>query len=68
MKNMPVVNYTLIIRSQSEYSAATQTVVLRCMLEKAGTGQRRGFTDIDALLNALRMELMELQTQIIAVD
>lgn len=68
MKVNPVVNCTLIIRSQAEYSAATQRVVLRCLLEKSATGQRCGFTDIDALLLALRAELMELQAQIIPPD
>jgi hypothetical protein len=64
----PVANCILIIRSQAEYSAATQTVVLRCLLEKTATGQRRGFTDVDALLTALRAELMEIQNQIIPPD
>jgi hypothetical protein len=64
----PVVNCTLIIRSQVEYSATTQTAVLRCVLEKSATGQRRGFTEVDALLTALRAELMELQAEIIPSD
>ncbi len=68
MKINPVVNCTLIIRSQVEYSAATQTVVLRCLLEKTATGQRHGFTDVDTLLTALRAELMEMQNQIIPPD
>jgi hypothetical protein len=68
MKVNPVVNCTLIIRSQAEYSAATQRVVLRCLLEKSATGQRCGFTNVDALLLALRAELMELQAQIIPPD
>ncbi|MCL4861259.1 MAG: hypothetical protein KJZ93_17720 [Caldilineaceae bacterium] len=68
MKTNPVANCTLIIRSQVEYSAATQTVVLRCLLEKVATGQRRGFIDIDDLLVALRAELMELQNQILPPD
>lgn len=33
MKVNPVLNYTLIIRSQVEYSTATQSVVLPCILE-----------------------------------
>ncbi len=61
----PVLNCTLVIRSQVEYSATTERVVLRCLLEKSATGQRRGFTEVDALLTALRAELMELQNQII---
>jgi hypothetical protein len=68
MNSNPVANCTLIIRSQVEYSAATQTVVLRCLLEKTATGQRRGFTDVDALLTALRAELIELQSRIIPPD
>ncbi len=63
-----VVNCTLIIRSQAEYSVASQTVVLRCLLEKVATGERRGFANVDALLLALRAELMELQSQIIPPD
>lgn len=42
----------------------TQTVVLRCLLEKPMTGQRCGFTEVDALLTALRADLMALQGQI----
>jgi hypothetical protein len=68
MKINPVANCTLIIRSQAEYSVATRTVVMRCLLEKAATGQRRGFTEVDALLTALRAELMELQSQMIPPD
>lgn len=60
-----VVNCTFIIRSQAEYSVATQTVILRCLLENAATGERRGFADMDALLRALRAELMELQKKIV---
>lgn len=63
-----VANCTLIIRSQVEYSATTQTVVMRCLLETAATGQRRGFTNVDDLLIALRAELMELQSQILSLD
>lgn len=65
MKVSPVLNYTLIIRSQVEYSAATQRAVLRCILETPTTGQRRGFSDVEALLTALRAELIELQNQMI---
>lgn len=68
MNIQPVANCTLIIRSQVEYSATTQTVVLRCLLEKSTTGQRRGFTEVEALLAALRAELMELQHQIVPPD
>ena len=63
MKVNPVMYNTLIIRSQIEYST-TQSVILRCVLETPATGQRRGFTDLDALLFALRTELTELQIQI----
>jgi len=65
MNSNPVINCTLIIRSQAEYSVTTQTVVLRCLLEESATGQRRGFTDVEALLTALRAELLDLQTRII---
>ncbi|MFN8494723.1 MAG: hypothetical protein U0350_44385 [Caldilineaceae bacterium] len=65
MKANPVMYSTLIIRSQAEYSTITQSVILRCVLETPATGQRRGFTDLDDLLVALRAELMELQNQII---
>ena len=68
MNTNPVAYCTLIIRSQVEYSLTTQTVVMRCMLEKSATGQRHGFTDVDALLTVLRAELMALQTQIIPLD
>lgn len=68
MNSNPVANCTLIIRSQAEYSVATQRIVVRCLLEKSTTGQRRGFTDVDTLLIALRAELLELQNQIIPPD
>lgn len=68
MKVNPVLNYTLIIRSQVEYSATTQSAVLRCMLETPATGQRRGFSDVDALLTTLRAELLALQNQLIPAE
>ncbi|MEZ4868833.1 MAG: hypothetical protein R3C14_46340 [Caldilineaceae bacterium] len=68
MKVNPVINCTLIIRSQAEYSAATQTVVLRCVLEMPATGQRHGFTEVEALLITLRAQLTDLQSQIIPPD
>lgn len=61
----PVTTCTLIIRSQVEYSIAAQEVIVRCILEKSATGQRRGFSNVEALLTALRAELMELQSQMI---
>lgn len=64
MKANSVINSTHIIRSQAEYSAAAQAVILRCILETPATGQRRGFTDMDTLLDALRTDLAELQDQI----
>lgn len=68
MKANPVINSTLIIRRQVEYSTVTQTVSLRCMLETPATNQRRGFTDIAALLAALQAELTGLQNQIIPLN
>ena len=67
MKANLVMYSTLIIRSQVEYSS-TQSVILRCVLEMPATGQRHGFTDLDALLDALRAELMEFQHRIIPPD
>lgn len=61
-----VSNCTHIIRSQIEYSAATQTVSIRCILETTATGQRRGFSDMDELMDALRAELIDMQTQIVS--
>lgn len=68
MKANPVVYCNLIIRSQLEYSATTQAVIVRCMLESPATGQRQGFTDVEALLAALRTELMAMQSQIISLE
>lgn len=65
MKANPVINCTFIIRSQIEYSNATQGVSLRCLLEMPATGQHRGFTEVEALLAVLRAELVNLQHQII---
>ncbi|MFN8494713.1 MAG: hypothetical protein U0350_44335 [Caldilineaceae bacterium] len=67
MKANPVIYNALIIRSQVEYSTM-ESVILRCVLETPATGQRCGFTDLDALLVALRAELMEFQNQIIPLD
>ncbi|MCB0099726.1 MAG: hypothetical protein KDE46_28530 [Caldilineaceae bacterium] len=65
MKVNPVINCTLVIRSQMEYSRATQAVSLRCILEMPVTGKRVGFTDVESLLAALRAELANIQNQII---
>ncbi len=61
-----VSNCTHIVRSQVEYNAATQTVILRCILEITTTGKRLGFTDVDALMDALRAELIDMQIQIVS--
>ena len=68
MKAKSVFNATFIIRGQVEYSPAKQAAVLRCILEKPATGQRCGFTDLEALLVMLRAELLDLQAQIIPLD
>lgn len=65
MNSNPVAHRTLIIRSQAEYSAVTQSVSFRCILETPSTGQRQGFTDLEALLTALCTELMGFQKGII---
>lgn len=65
MKANSVHYCNLIIRSQLEYSATTNAVIVRCMLELPSTGQRHGFTDVEALLDALRAELMQMQNEII---
>ena len=68
MKANPVIHCNLIIRSQIEYSTTAQAVIVRCILETPATGQRHGFTDVEALLAALRTELLGLQNQIIPPD
>lgn len=65
MKINPVAHCTLIIRSQAEYSAVTQSVSVRCILETPSTGQRQGFTNLEAVLTALCAELTEFQSQVI---
>jgi len=65
MKVNPVTNCTLIIRSQAEYSAATETVILRCILESPVTGQRQGFTDLATLITAIQAELIAMQNHIL---
>lgn len=65
MKPNPMVNCTFILRNQTEYSQATQSVVTRYVLEMPATGQHQGFTDIEAVLAALRAELREIQNLII---
>ena len=62
-----VSNCTHIIRSQVEYSVSTQTVILRCIVEIPATGERRrGFAPLDALMDALRTELTNMQDQIVS--
>ena len=68
MKANPVRHYTLIIRSQVEYSIPTQAMNLRYMMATPTNGQHRGFADIDDLLAAVRAELLEMQNQIIPPD
>jgi len=68
MVSNPLARATFIIRSQMEYSAAAHTVVLHCLLERASTGQRHGFTDVDELLSVLRMELLTLRDEIVPLD
>lgn len=50
MATNSVINSTLIVRSQAEYSPATQTLSVRFILEMPATGQHRGFADVEALL------------------
>lgn len=64
----PVANCTLIIRSQAEYSAATRTVIVRCILESSVTGRRHGFTDLTTLLTAIQRELTTMQSQILPLE
>jgi len=65
MTTNPVSNCILIIRSQAEYSPASQTLSVRFMLEMPATGQHCGFVDVEALISALRIELVETHRQII---
>ena len=57
MDDNSVINCIYIIRSQAEYIADTQSMVVRCTLEVPTTGQRCGFSDVEDLLSALRLEL-----------
>ncbi|MBP7962929.1 MAG: hypothetical protein KBG20_07160 [Caldilineaceae bacterium] len=68
MKVNSVVNCTHILRTQAEYDGISQAVVLRCILEMPATGERRGFTDIESLLTALRSELMEVHNHTLPLD
>lgn len=68
MKPNSVIHCNLIIRSQIEYSTTTQAVIVRYILETPATGQRHGFTDVEALLVALRTELLGLQNQMIPLN
>lgn len=63
MKSNSVDFHNFIIRSQIEYSPASRATALRCILEISATGERRGFTDIEALLACLRGELTTAQNQ-----
>lgn len=68
MKVNPVIYCTFIIRSQAEYSALTQSVNLRCILQWSATGQQQGFSDVDTLLAVLRAALLTLQAQTLPQD
>jgi len=68
MKANPVMHCTLIIRGQIEYSLAAQEMILRYMVATPANGQRHGFTDIDALLAAVRSELLDIQNQMLPLD
>lgn len=68
MNVTPVRNTTYIVRCQVEYSAATQAVVLRCILENLTTARRCTFTDLEAVLVMLRAELTDLQAQMITLE
>jgi len=65
MNSNRVINCMFVLRSQAEYSVATQRVILRCVLEVPATGQRQGYTEVEALLTALRTELLNIQAQMI---
>ena len=65
MTHNPVNHCVLIIRSQAEYSVISQTLRVHYILEAPATGQHRGFADMEALLSALRDEMMETHHQII---
>lgn len=65
MNSNRVVNCMFVLRSEAEYSVATQRVILRCVLEVPATGQRQGYTEVEALLTALRTELLTIQAQMI---
>ncbi len=60
----PMVARTFIIRSQTEYADATQTIVTRYILGTADAGKRSGFTDIESLLEALRAELLHIRREV----
>lgn len=68
MRINPVSNCILIIRSQAEYSPATETLSVRFVLEVPAKGQHYGFVDVEALLKALKIELVETHQQIIPAD
>lgn len=65
MKTNPVSNCTFIIRCQAEYSAASRTVTLRCILEMPAGGRHRSFSDMDALLAALEADLLSMQSRLV---
>lgn len=60
-----VSNCTHIIRNQVEYNEGTQEMTLHSILEIPATGERLGFTTIDALMDALHTEFTNMQTQIV---
>ena len=46
-----------VIRVWHEEAVENGEIVLRCLLERPDTGQRSGFTNTEALLEALHAEL-----------
>ena len=61
-------NHTLIVRIQAEYSASSQTKVVRYVLENPSSGERRGFAELETLLCALRIELTKIANPIVAPE
>jgi hypothetical protein len=57
----PFQYHVCIVRAWRETTAQTEEQVWRFTLEIPGTGQRLGFTDAHALMDALRTELQDMQ-------
>ena len=58
---VPLFTYVYVVRCWQEHTPPGHEIVMRYALDIPATGQRRGFTSIEALLDTLSLELTNVQ-------